>query len=80
MALVWREENTELFPSRSVIHFPPGVAGPSGRVRRQPRATAHSGLSFIYGRLSAAVPGDKVYEKRRRLQQAGRPALLSHTD
>ena len=62
-----------------MIHLPREPQGRGGRAPAAP-APAHSGRLLIYGALSAAVRGDKVYEKRRRLRQAGRPALLSHTD
>lgn len=78
---LWRwsgeEESIELFPTWCVSHLPPG-SGRAERARARPPHTPR--CSFIYGGLSVAVPGDKVYEKRRRLRQADRPALLSHTD
>lgn len=80
---LWRgsaaQGSTELLPARRVIHLPREPRGQGGRAPAA-RAPAHSGRPLIAGALSAAVRGDKVYEKRRRLRQAGRPALRSHTD
>lgn len=73
---LWRwsaeEENTELLPALRVIHLPGEPRSRGGRALAAP-APAHSGRPLIYGALSAAVRGDKVYEKRRRLRPAGGP-------
>lgn len=73
-----RAGNSVQLGGRRVIHFPRGRG--AGRAGAGSLGQPHAPRSFIYGGLSAAARGDKVYEKRRRLRPAARPALLSHTD